>query len=217
MASTPLQPGAQARIFVSSPTEAGSQAQIVTTEADTILVSLWAQSVAGTLTVSVWNVVGPAQTGGERRRALAFAFPLLAADTTDLLIRRAAVTTEQVEITVAYSAACEFEVWARAIYGGSTDARILGAEALRVTQQNVTTTPILLIPASLTDRAGLLIKNWSATTNMYIGESAAKADPAVGYPLASRDAVAADLAAGQEVWGVAESGTVDVRLAELGG
>lgn len=217
MASTPLQPGAQARIFVMSPTAAGTQTAVVTTEADTILISLFAASVTGTLDVSVYNIVGPAQTGGQTRRSLAFAFPQLTATTTDLLLRRASVTTEQVEIEVTYSGACEFELWARAVYGGATDARILGAASLRVSQVTVGVLPTILIPASLTDRSGIVIKNWSAATDLYVGESAAKADVSVGYPLAARDGLAVDLAAGQAIWGVAATGTVDVRLGESGG
>lgn len=217
MATTPLQAGAQARIFVMSPTAAGTQTAVVTTEADTILISLFAGSVSGTLDVNVYNVVGPAQTGGAVRRALAFSFPQLTATTADLLLRRGAVTTEQVEIEVVYSGPCEFEIWARAIYAGSTDTKILGAASLRVSQVTVTTTPVILIPASLNDRSGIVIKNWSTTTDLFVGESAAKATSAVGYPLAARDGLAIDLAAGQAIWGVAGSGTVDVRLGESGG
>lgn len=217
MATTPLQPGAQSRIFVQSPSAAGVQTATVTTEADTILISLYAASVTGTLDVKVYNIVGPAQTGGQPRRSLAFAFPTLSATTTDLLLRRAAVTTEQVEIEVTYDSACSFELWARAVYGGTTDARILGAASLRVSQVTVGTTPVILIPASLTDRSGIVIKNWSTSADLYVGESAAKADISVGYPLAARDGLAVDLAAGQAVWGVASTGTVDVRLGESGG
>lgn len=217
MATTPLHPGVQARIFVQAPTTAGVQTAVVTTEADTILISLYAASVSGTLDVKVFNIVGPAQTGGQPRRALAFAFPSLSATTTDLLLRRGAVTTEQVEIEVTYSAACSFEIWARAIYSGTTDTKILGASSLRVSQIDVTTTPVILIPASLNDRAGIVIKNWSTGADLYVGESAAKADPLVGYPLAARDGLAIDLAAGQVIWGVASTGTVDVRLGESGG
>ncbi len=217
MASTPLQPGAQARIFVLEPQAAGSVVHTVTTESDTILISLWAQSVTGTLDVRVWNVAGPAQTGGQVRRVLAFAFPQLAASTTDLLLRRAAITTEQVEIEVEYSDACAFEVWARAIYGGTTDARILGAASLRTSQATVPNTPTLLIAASLQDRSGIVIKNWSATTDLFVAESAIKASSALGYPLSARDALAVDLAAGQAVYAVAASGTVDVRIGESGG
>lgn len=216
MASTPLQPGAQARVAALSPTEAGSATFVVTTEADTVLVALWVGAVSGTVAVQINDLVGPAFTGGNTRRTSAVAFPTLSAPTAELVVRRAPVTTEQVEIVVTYSAACSFELWARAVYGGLSDARILGAAGMRVSQKDVTTTATLLIAAALQDRNGIVIKNWSTTGNLYVAESAAKATTSIGYPLAPRDGLAVDLAGGQEVWGVAETTTVDCRLGESG-
>jgi hypothetical protein len=176
-----------------------------------VLLTLWAPAVSGTLTVTARPLVN-GQVG-----APVVTFPVLSGPTTEVLLLRAQVTSEQVQVTLTYSGACTFEVQARAIYGGISDARILGANALAVTQVNVTTSPTLLVAAALTDRSGLVIKNWSGTSTMYIGQSAVQATTAVGYPLAPKDAIAMDVAAGVSVYAVADVGTADCRLAEAGG
>jgi hypothetical protein len=97
---------------------------------------------------------------------------------------------------------------------GESSVRIVGATSFAVSQQTVPNTAVELIPASLEDRQGIIIKNWSTGTNMYIAESEAKATSAVGYPVAPRDNVALDISAGVSIWAIAETGTVDVRIGE---
>jgi hypothetical protein len=105
----------------------------------------------------------------------------------------------------------------RAVNSGTSDTKILGSDNMRVTQTTVGVTPIVLIASSLLDRTGLVIKNWSVTQTLYIGESAAKADAAIGYPLAPRDAIAMDVSAGSQVWAVSDAAGADARVIEAGG
>lgn len=194
-----------------SPTAAGSTEVAFSVESDTVLLTLYAGSVAGDLSVSVWTFT---DTGKE---ALLFNFPVVSAPTTNLILKRAAITLQRVLIRATYTDACDFEIYARAIQSGLVDTRIVGAANLRMSQVDITSGAAqLLLAASLTDRAGIVVKNWSGAGTVYLGATAAEATVAAGYPLGAKDALAVDLASGQAVWAVADAGTVDVRISEAG-
>lgn len=178
---------------------------------DTVLVTLWATSVAATLTVEVYAFT---DTGKD---VLLFSFPVLNAGTTDLLLKRASIATQRVYIKATYAGACDYEVYVRAISGGISDARILGAGSLRVSQADIPPVATLLIPAALTDRAGIVIKNWSTSGNLYLAESLAKAIAMGGWPLAPRDIIAMDVDAGVSIYAISDAGTLDIRIIEAGG
>lgn len=215
MATSPLNPGTQRLVDAAAPPAAGSKSIFLSNEADTLLLTVYAAAVTGTLDISAYNITRLAD-GTYRRSDTAILFPQLTAATTSMLLRRAAITTEQVEVVVTYSAACAYEIYARAIMAGIADTRILGASNLRTSAVVVPTAPTILIPASLSDRSGFLVKNWSTSGDLYVGESALAVTGTAGYPLAPRDALAIDLAAGQAIYGRAAAGTIDVRIAESG-
>lgn len=207
-----LSVGTQDRILAEATTGAGVSSREGSTLSDSLLVSLWATSVtSGTLSVTVYTLT---DTG---REEAVITFPAVSTGTTSLLLRKAAVTLQRFRVTATYTGVCTYEVYVRAISGGESSARILGAATWQVTQADVTTTPALLIPASLDDRAGLLIKNWSDSRNVFVAESLAKIASGDSYPLAPRDGLSMDLAAGAQVYAVAEGGTADVRIVESGG
>ncbi len=118
---------------------------------------------------------------------------------------------------MSYTDACEYEIYARAVGSGSSDTRILGANNLEMDQQTIGVTNTILIASTLTDRSGLLIKNWSNTQTLYIAESSAKLSAGKGYPLAPKDGVAMDIAAGITIWAYADAAGADIRIAQSGG
>lgn len=206
-----LHPGVQYLVLNESPTVSGTTSREVNIQSDAILVTLFAQSVTGTLDVNVYATTD----GGEQ--ALLFSFPQLSAATSNLLLRRSSVATARIKVEVIYSQACSYRIHARAVSSGSGDTRILGSETLEVSQLPVGTTPIVLIPSALEDRRGLIIKNWSSTQTVYIAETQAKATSSVGWPLLPKDSLAMDVAAGVTIWIVSDAPGADIRIAESGG
>lgn len=207
-----IRQGQATSVFDGTVTGAGVLERRETLEADTVLVSLWVRSLpAGSLTVRVYTYT----TTGEETEVLAF--PVVSAPTVDLLLRKAALAMGNLRIEVTHTGTCTFQLVAKGLATGEASVKILGAESLRVTQVDVTTTPVLLVPASLEDRSGILVKHWGTVGDLYLGESAAASALSVGFPLAPRDALAIDLAAGVALYGRASAGTIDVRLVEGGG
>jgi hypothetical protein len=210
-----LHPGVQFRVLNESPSTSGSKSASINIQSDAVLVTLFASSVVGTLDLRVWAHTQDNPPSGEE--ALLFEFPQLSAATTNLLLRRSSISTASIRIEAIYSDACAYSVHVRAVSSGSSDTRILGASELEVSQQTVNTGAILLIPSSLVDRSGLVIKNWSNTQTVYIGETLAKAAIGIGYPLGPKDALALDVNAGVEVYAIADAAGADLRIAQAGG
>lgn len=209
-----LEVGVQERLIAEAPSAAGTTAKEISVQSDTVLVTLWVQSVAADLTVNVWAFTDDART----RKVLLFSFPVISAPSVNLLLRRASITTSRVFVEAVYTGACDYEIHIRAVEAGLSDSRILGANGLRMSQVDVTSAvPVLLVPVSLVDRAGIVFKNWSSSGTIYVGASTLQATTALGYPLGPKDAVAMDVAAGVTIYGRADAGTVDVRVAEAGG
>lgn len=192
-----------------SPAQAGTTTTDFVIQSDAVLVTLYATAVSGTLDVSVLTVV-------DGEEALLFVFPQLTGATPNVLLRRSSISPENIRIRTTYSAACIYEVQARAVNSGSSDVKILGAESFRVSQISIGTSAQILIPSQLTDRSGLVVKNWSPTQTVYLAESSGSATTSIGYPLAPKDALALDITAGAEIWAVADAVGADVRLAEAG-
>lgn len=193
-------------------TGAGSTDRQSSVQTDSLLASLWVNSVtSGTLSVSVYTLTD------NGKEVLLFSFPVLSAPTANLLLKKSGVSMSRFRVVATYTGICDYEVYVRAVTGaGESSTRLLGSSNWQVSQTTATTSPAVLIASSLTDRNGVLIKNWNTTGVLYIGESLAKADPAIGYPLGAKDALAMDIAAGTEVYAVADTGTIDVRIAESG-
>lgn len=189
---------------------AGTTSKEGSIQSDSLVATLWVDSVSsGNLTVSVFTLT---DTGKEIEL---FSFPVLTVGSINLLLKKAGVSLQRFRVQATYTGVCQYEVYIRAVEGaGESSVRILGSSSFRVEQVTLTTTAVALIPASLEDRQGVIIKNWSLGTNMYIAESEAKATALVGYPVAPRDNVTVDVQAGVAIWAVAESGTVDVRIGE---
>lgn len=210
--STPLPPGKVLPLLRQDVAEAGSWQITFQLDADTVLFSLWLGELqSGTFDVSVFTATKP--DSGEE--TLIASFPQLTVASTDLLLRKAATALSTVIVRITATGPATFDIRAKGLGTGDASVRIEGAAVWSVGQVTVGTTPQIVVPASLADRSGLVIKNFS-TNFLYVAELAAKATTALGYPLGAGESLAFDLQAGQEIWGVANTGTVDVRSAQAG-
>lgn len=206
-----LHHGTQVQSINETTAAAGTTSKEHSLLSDTALVTLWCQAVSGTLTLTIYNLT---DTGKE---VSAITFPVVSAPTTTLLIRRAAITTQRIRVEATYTGAATYEVYVRAVNAGLVDTRIVGATSLRMSSHTVTGSVGVLIPSSLTDRSGLVIKNWSTTSTIYLGAQTGEATPTDGFPLAPKDGLALDIAAGVTIYAVSDGGSADIRIAESGG
>lgn len=207
-----IEPGSQVRLISETVSAAGVTERECSVQSDTVLVTLWAEAMTGTLDVTVYSF-----TDDEYQRKVAlFTFPSLSSPTSFLLQKRASVTTSRVLVVVTYTGSCNYEIYLRAVQAGLVETRIVGASSLRMSQKDITPAVDTILAASLTDRAGIVIKNFSAAGTIFLGGTAPEATTANGYPLGPKDALAIDLAAGQTLYAAADAGTVDVRISESG-
>lgn len=222
--------GTQVQLVAESTTGSGTTTREGSVQSSAILVSLFVNSIAsGTLSVTVRTLT---DTGKE---VDIITFPVVSGPTANLLLRKSGDTLQRFKVIATYTDSCEYEIYVKAVDGGGVqDVTILGQpidvnvtggdidvtivppSAWTTHQETVTAVAALLIPASISDRKGILVKNWSTTTDVYIAESLIAADPATAYPLSARDAVALDLTAGSSVYAVTISGTADVRIVQAG-
>ena len=204
-----LNPGTQASVIKQTTTQAGKFVQDVGIQTDAVLLGLVVTSITGTLDVNVYALV-------DGQQSLLLSFPQITAATTSVLLRRSPITTSTVRIVATYSGIVSYELHARAVGSGTSDVRILGPVSWSTSQLTVGTSAIVIIPISLVDRAGILIKNWSVGNTVYIAESLANATAGLGYPLAPRDALAMDIAAGAVVYAISDAAGADLRIVEAG-
>lgn len=207
-----LPAGTQERILKEITSSAGVITREGATRTDSILVSLWVGSItSGTLRIEVFTLTD------EGKETSIILFPEITVGSTALLLRKSAVSLQRFRVKATYTGVVDYEVYVRAIEGaGEASSRILGSNAWSVSQASAGTTAALLVPSSLIDRNGMVIKNWSLTSTIFIAESEIGATVGNGYPLAPRDALALDIAAGAAVWAITDTGTADVRVAQSG-
>lgn len=205
--------GTQERLISETTAAGGSTVKEGSIKSDSLLVSLWVDSVtSGTLSIIIYTLTDAG------KEVEVIRFPTLSTNTTNLLLRKSAVSLQRFRIVATYTGVCSYEVYVRAIEGaGESSSKILGSDNWKVSQVTVGTSAMILVPAALTDRSGILVKNWSVTQTVYIAETLVKATNAVGYPLAPRDALALDIAAGASVYAISDGAGADLRLAEAGG
>jgi hypothetical protein len=208
-----LNNGTQERLISETTVASGTTVKEGSIKSDSLLVSLWVDSVSsGTLSITVYTLT---DTGKEVE---VITFPTLSTNTTNLLLRKSAVSLQRFRVVATYTGVCTYEIYVRAIEGaGESSSKILGSDNWKVSQVTVGTSAVVLVAAALTDRSGILVKNWSSSQTVYIAETLVKATSAVGYPLAPRDALALDIAAGASVYAISDAANADLRLAEAGG
>jgi hypothetical protein len=191
---------------------AGTKSIVFTSDSDALLFTLWVDSVsAGTFTVEIYTFTE------DGKEVLILSFPAITGPTTELLLRKTAVSLSNIRVEVTQSTGtASFEVRARGLTAGEASSKISGQTEWSVTQAAVSTVVSSLVPISLTDRNGLVLKNAGSNT-VWIGEVAATAVSAVGWPLSPGESLAMDLKAGQSVWASTSVGTSDMRIAQAGG
>lgn len=182
-------------------------------QSDSLIATLWVNSISsGTLTVSVYTLT---DTGKE---LLLFSFPVLSAPSASLLLKKAGISMARFIVRATYTGICSYEIYVKATQGaGESSVKIVGAATLKASQITVGTSPTLLVPVSLTDRNGIIIKNWNTNGALYVADAAGDDTVGNAYPIAPGEALSVDIASGVAFYGVAASGTVDVRILEAGG
>lgn len=213
-AGTPLTRGKEFPIMDEETSGAGTTEQTLAIDADTVLVSVQATVVSGNLDIEVFTETPEGQS------ASVIQFPTLSAPTTTLQMREP--TTSQVmsrlRFRAVYTGSCTFKVRARGLGRGQSNIRIQGNSSWDASQVDVSTTPIEIIPAALVDRQGLVILNNNLSSGkLYIGPTALKSTVSNGYPIGPQQAIALDIDANSSVYGVADVGTIDLRILEAGG
>lgn len=182
-----------------------------TLDADSVLLSLFVTSLSsGNLTVTAYAVAD------EGKEVEIITFPTITGPTTNLLLRKAAVSLSIVRVRVTSTGPVALDLRARGISAGETSVKIVGASELATSQLTVGTTPTSLLASVLTDRLGVVIRNWSTTDTLYVAETALKATPGLGYPIGPGESLGLDLQAGQEVYGAADPSSVDIRVMQAG-
>lgn len=207
-----LNVGIQDRFISETTIGAGTTIRDGSVKTDSILVSLYVGSVtSGSLGIEIFTLTD------DGKEVSVISFPSITAPTTNLLLRKSATILQRFRIVATYDGIATYEVYVRSISsGGESSTKLLGSGNWRVSQQDVGPVAGILIPAALVDRNGLLVKNWSQTVTIYLAESVGNDTLLVGYPLAPKDALALDIAAGSEVWAISDGGVADVRIAESG-
>lgn len=207
-----IRTGTQERLITETTVGAGVTTQQGSITSDSLLATLWVNSItSGTLDISIYTLTD------NGKQVLLFSFPTITSGSTDLLLKKSGISLQRFSVVVTYTGICSYEMYVRAIEGaGESSTQIVGAANLVVSQTVVGTSATILIPSSLTDRAGLVVRNWSGTGTLYVGESLVKADPSIGYPIAPKEQLGLDVAAGAVIYAISDSGNLDIRIAEAG-
>lgn len=198
--------GKEVRVLNIDSTVAGVSTEEIGIDSDSVLVSVFCDSTAGDLDVLVETTTDVGQD------VPIIVFPTISGPTTNLVIKKAALSMDRIRITATYTGACKFSVRVRGIGNGETTAITQGQANASAEQHDVGTTTTELVSAVLYDRAGFVIKNFSAYSILYIGFTAAEAVVGTGWPLVPGEALACDVAAGQSIFAVSDTGIVDARV-----
>ena len=203
--------GKQDRVIKEATTAAGSTSRDGSVITDSLLATLWVDSVtSGTLSVEILTLTD------EGKEVSIVSFPVVNAGTTNLLLKKAAVTMQRFRVVATYSGICEYEIYIRAVNGaGEASVRIVGAATLQTSSETVTTAPDVLIPSTLTDRNGLTIKNYTGSGTLFVSEDLAKL-PSEAWPISPGEVWFLDIAAGVTIYGVSSGGALDIRIAQSG-
>lgn len=210
--TTPLPLGKTILVLDQTETAAATRITRFSIDADSILVSVFVESIAsGTIDVSVWTETD----AGKELQVISF--PSLSAVTSNLLLKKAAACMSRIYVKVVSTGVCKYEVRARGISAGELNVRIQGASTGSATNTTITNTASVLIPGSLSDRTALIIKNNNAVGKLYIGFTLAEATTTGGYPLGPTESLGIDIETGTVVYAIADVPSIDVRLLQAGG
>lgn len=209
--------GVQLSVLRREETTAGNADITFDVQSDSLLTTLFAEVLVGTLDVSVYAITqgGPADSS-VAHEVLLYSFPQVSAPTTDLLIQTAAATTARVRVKATWTGACKFDVQARAINGGTSKTQVITANEVFVDQITINSGPAqVLIPPSLVDNIGFQMRNWSSNgAIVYVAEDQAKATAALGWPCGPGDVLSISVKGGQTWYASADKDGADIRILE---
>lgn len=204
-------PGIVRSLARETATGAGEFEQIFVLDSDAIVVSLFVESVVGTLTVTMQTL------DGESNWAEIITFPTISSPTANLLLRKSTLALGRLKLVVTYTDACSYVVTGKGITTADTTVSIAGATNASATQKTISNVAVPVISTSLDDRKAMILRNYSETHSLFIGFTMAEANATTGFPLEPKESIPVDLEAGVAVWGIAPTGDVDVRIMQAGG
>ena len=207
-----IHPGSQELLIRETTLASGVSSKEGVIQSDSLLCTLWVDSISsGTLDVSVYTLTD------NGKEVLLFSFPQLSATTTNLLLKKSGISMQRFRVVATYSGEVQYEVYVRAIEGaGESSVRILGAANLETSSATVTTSADVLLPASLEDRNGITLLNYSGSGTLFVSEDPGKLS-ADAWPIPPGSGWSIDIAAGVTLYAVSSSGSLDVRIAQSGG
>lgn len=223
----PLLQGKEVELINAETTTGGSDEYWLQVESDTVLFSLQASVIGGTLDVKVYTEGNAADTTGNRVEIISF--PTLSAPTNNLLLRKASTTMQKVRVVVTYTGASKFILRAKGISIGETTVKIAGSTAGDNYGVLIDTTPRLLVPVALVDQNGLSIVNNNPANGgiLYVGfkstlttsstATAGVKDGDAATPVPPGGSIGVDIAAGVTLYGLSDGPDIDVRILQLGG
>lgn len=209
----PLTPGKEIQVFDGTVTGPETETARFRIDSDTLLVSVQAPAVSGTLDVNVYTETPDGQS------TQIINFPVISAATTELLMRKAPTAMAPIRIEVTYSGTCTFTVRARASNLGEASFKISGSTAGDNFSTEITSTASLIVPVSLEDRNGMSIVNNDTSAILYVGFNALVTvgpGPNAGTPVKPGGSFGLDIAAGLTLYGISDSTPIDVRVMEVG-
>jgi hypothetical protein len=206
-----IPPGKTKKLIEETLTSAGTTEVHFSIDADSFLSSLFVESTSGDLDIEFFTFTEDGQ------EVSLFSFPTISAPTADLLLRRAGVSMSNVKAVITYTDAVSYRLDVKPLQAGELETRILGATDAQNSQLTINTgVAQVLIPASLTDRAGLIVRNNNTTGTLYVGYTIASTTLAEGFPVYPGGTYAADTSAGAVLYGVGDV-AIDTRIVEVGG
>lgn len=209
--------GVQLSVLRRDEATAGYADVVFDVQSDSLLTTLFAEVLTGTLDVAVYAITqgGPADSAPAHELQL-YDFPVLSAPTANLLIQKAAATTSRVRVKATWTGACKFDVQARAINGGTSETSVVSANEVSTDQITINAgTPQVLVPAALVDNIGFQVRNWSSNgAIVYVSETQANAVPARGWPLGPGDVLSISVKGGQTWYASSTVDGADLRILE---
>ncbi len=207
--------GEVCKIFEECPTGASTESKIFNVEADGLLLTLFVESISGTLDVNVYTLIK------EGQEKLIDSFPQISAPTSALILRKQVEVHNHIRVEVITSDAVKYNMWAKGVSSGASSVRIEGADNWEVSKVTVSmTTNTIIIPAELEDRSGIAIRNTDFADDaniLYVAESEAKLDAGAGYPVLSGEALQIDVKAGNVIYGLYSNADGPVNIIQTGG
>jgi len=207
-----LKQGLQEVLLKEAPTSSGTTVKDFSIQSDAALFMLWVNSTAGDITVDVYGILD-----NGNKEVLLTTLPTVNAPTPQIVQKRTGTVPTRLRVKVTYTGTCDYELSVRAVATGTADVRVLGGATLRISKKTVNSQPTLLVPASLTDRTAIAVKNWSTSGTIYVGETVDKANQNNGWPIGPKDALGLDIQSGVALYATAVDGPCDIRIIESGG